>query len=402
MFTSGFYPVAISSIQRQFGYSSTMMGILTGAYDFAAALGAVVITHYGHTAHRPRWLGFAALAFAAGTFCMTLPVWLAGPYTAVGAQSNELCDGGHSINDACAAAPPRGYFAIFLLSMAVLGTAASPIYSLGLTFLDDNVKPEANSTYLGIFFGLNAAGPALGYILGGVFLNIYVSPGHETGQDIDPDSTGWVGAWWIGFLISASICAAVTTFWFFVPRQLPNTQWIRDLRRRHAVNIQRSFWSKMNALNRNPTFAGVALGNVCDVAIVSGIGNFLPAYVETQFHLTASTASFLSGACIVTGATLGMFLGGLLPRWRRWSAKKTTRAMFISSLIMLPLTPMLFVRCDQIRLAGLSTPAASWTPANASIYQGCLPACACDSKAYHPVCDAMTGITYFSPCAAGC
>ena len=97
-----------------------------------------------------------------------------------------------------------------------------------------------------------------------------------------------------------------------------------------------------------------------------------------------------------------MALGGYLPRYFKWSAKQTARAMFYFSLVDVPLLALLLIQCDDTALAGLNVPYAMQPLPNMSIWQGCQPACGCDTLSYNPICDTSTGVTFFSPCAAGC
>ena len=63
--------------------------------------------------------------------------------------------------------------------------------------------------FLQTFF---VVGPAIGYILGGYFLEIYTDFDQgATPQMLNSDSPLWVGAWWFGFMISfaSSISCAV-------------------------------------------------------------------------------------------------------------------------------------------------------------------------------------------------
>ena len=54
-------------------------------------------------------------------------------------------------------------------------------------------------------------GPAIGYMLGGYFLEIYTD--FDQGgniQNLNSSSPVWVGAWWLGFMVSfvtSLICA---------------------------------------------------------------------------------------------------------------------------------------------------------------------------------------------------
>ena len=91
-------------------------------------------------------------------------------------------------------------YCILLFCNIVIGIGAAPIYTIGVSFIDDITLPKYVPIHLGLLYMCGAVGPALGYGLGGVFLSVYVDPWVETQlTEADP---GWVGAWWIGFLVT--------------------------------------------------------------------------------------------------------------------------------------------------------------------------------------------------------
>ena len=45
--------------------------------------------------------------------------------------------------------------------------------SSGPAYLDENVSPESSPIYLGIWFAVSTFGPALGFLVGGNFLQVY-------------------------------------------------------------------------------------------------------------------------------------------------------------------------------------------------------------------------------------
>lgn len=65
------------------------------------------------------------------------------------------------------------YLYVFLLGQLFHGIGASPLYTLGVTYLDENVKQTASGLYVGIYFAFSVLGPAIGYLLGGLLLKIY-------------------------------------------------------------------------------------------------------------------------------------------------------------------------------------------------------------------------------------
>lgn len=85
---------------------------------------------------------------------------------------------------------------LFVGSQLLTGAGAAPLYTLGVTYLDENVTKKMSSVYLGksenlfqnrhdkflfpslvpisgIYYTLSLVGPALGYLLGGELLKIY-------------------------------------------------------------------------------------------------------------------------------------------------------------------------------------------------------------------------------------
>nr|XP_014353298.1 PREDICTED: solute carrier organic anion transporter family member 4A1-like [Latimeria chalumnae] len=73
-----------------------------------------------------------------------------------------------------------------------------------------------------IFYTAAIIGPAAGYLLGGMFLNIYTEIGTVT--DLTPENPLWVGAWWIGFLVGGAAAFLVSIPILAYPVQLPGSQ----------------------------------------------------------------------------------------------------------------------------------------------------------------------------------
>ena len=67
-------------------------------------------------------------------------------------------------------------------------------------------------------------GAAIGYVLGGVFLNIYTDFHLVDTVDIDPSHPLWVGAWWLGFICIWLAAWIIAFFIHLYPPTLPGAE----------------------------------------------------------------------------------------------------------------------------------------------------------------------------------
>ena len=101
---------------------------------------------------------------------------------------------------------------IFIFGQILHGIGAAPLITLGVTLLDEAVPRINSPLYIGIYQTFFVVGPAIGYMIGGAFLELYTDL--DSGiiiEDLNPNSPLWVGAWWLGFVMSClmSWCCAL-------------------------------------------------------------------------------------------------------------------------------------------------------------------------------------------------
>lgn len=80
------------------------------------------------------------------------------------------------------------------LSLLLIGIGQTALMTLGIPFIDDNVKAAQSSLYIAITIGVRILGPLLGYYLASYCLSLYV----DLSQDVDPSDNNFIGAWWLG------------------------------------------------------------------------------------------------------------------------------------------------------------------------------------------------------------
>ena len=59
-------------------------------------------------------------------------------------------------------------------SQLLLGCGGSPLFTLGTTYIDNHVKRDSSSMYIGFMYSMCAFGPVCGFLLGAYLLSHHV------------------------------------------------------------------------------------------------------------------------------------------------------------------------------------------------------------------------------------
>ena len=186
---------------------------------------------------------------------------------------------------------------------------AAPLFTVGTAYLDDIVRPKHVPIHLGLAYLLTVVGPALGYGLGGAFLSIYVDPWLET--DLQPEDPGWVGAWWLCFIFSAVVSWLLAIPFLLFPRLLPDSHLVKKERELEMaqkykgkyglkedtdlITKLKSFPYHLKQVVMTLSWWFITAAICSSIIVLSGMVSFAPKYLESQFTLTASSASLISG-----------------------------------------------------------------------------------------------------------
>ncbi|XP_076817683.1 solute carrier organic anion transporter family member 4A1-like [Clavelina lepadiformis] len=414
---SGLVNVVITTIEKRFGLSSAESGLVVSSYNIASCLAIPIVTYIGGKGHKPLWIGWGMILMGIGCVVFTLPHFTSAPY-----HVNETTN--PSINMLCVANETllstvedlNFYKYIFILSQIINGIGTTALYTIGMTYLDENVTTKQSSMYHGIYLAVAVAlGPAAGYMLGGVTLKMYTEVGRR--PDLSQTDAAWVGAWWFGFLICGVLIFIFSIPLLMFPKIMPNTEEVRQNRsnemHRDALAQSAAADSKFGTrlkdvpksclvLLRNPAFIFVALANAVDFGLVAGFAAFTPKYLESMFDLNPTDAAFYLGVAVVVGGALGNILGGLIVSKGNLKVPGMMRLCILSTLAGLALSFIYFLSCDNTAFAGATVPYTNSTKTSSTDFASkCNSQCNCLNDAYSPVCGS-DGVTYFSPCFAGC
>ncbi|KAI5612415.1 solute carrier organic anion transporter family member 4A1 isoform X1 [Silurus asotus] len=426
MIINGFINTVITSIERRFDLRSYQAGLIASSYDIAACVCLTFVSYFGGTGHKPRWLGWGVFVMALGSLVFALPQFTTPAYQPQVLEQTSLCSTNHT--EECGDSKGTGlssYRYIFMLGQFLHGVGATPLYTLGVTYLDENVKSNYAPVYISIFYTAAIIGPAAGYLLGGFFLNIYTEIGQIT--LLTPESPLWVGAWWIGFLAGGAAALVTALPILGYPRQLPGSQRFIAMRVSEAHQLKdgsqvtasdpqfgktvKDMPRSVLLLLKNPTFIFLCLAGATEATLIAGMSTFGPKFLESQFSLSASEAATWFGYMVVPAGGGGTFLGGYIVKKMNLRCRGIIRFCMLCALVSLAAVFIFLLHCPNVPMAGVTTPyqrsSQSFVYADNSFVQDknltthCNAECHCVEALYNPVCGA-DGVMYYSPCHAGC
>uniref|UniRef100_A0A8C8RBG4 Solute carrier organic anion transporter family member n=1 Tax=Pelusios castaneus TaxID=367368 RepID=A0A8C8RBG4_9SAUR len=414
---NGFINTVITTIERRFDLHSAQSGLIASSYDIAACVCLIFVSYFGGNGHKPRWLGWGVLIMGAGSLVFALPHFTTSQYEAHISKEISICSSSPSIQCAEGISSLSNYRFVFMLGQFLHGIGATPLYTLGVTYLDENVKSNYSPVYIAIFYTAAILGPAAGYLLGGMFLNIYTEIGKQV--DLTPDNTLWVGAWWIGFL-GAGAAALLTTIPIFgYPRQLPGSQRYTVMRVSEAHQLKDGSHERASdpdfgktvkdlprsvlLLLKNPTFIFLCLAGATEATLIAGMSTFGPKFLESQFSLSTSEAATLFGYLVVPAGGGGTFLGGFIVNKFKLRCSGIIKLCLLCTTSSLLAIFIFFIHCPNMPMAGVTRPYDQSTllQSNLNLTAACNAECECPREIYSPVCGS-DGIMYYSPCHAGC
>ncbi|XP_071502429.1 solute carrier organic anion transporter family member 4C1-like [Diadema antillarum] len=426
MLVTGFVTSTLTSIERRFQLRSRDLGIIISSFDVTSIILVLFVTFVGGRGNKPRWLGTGCIIIGAGALIYALPHFTTGNYRYVTSLVSATCGASGAANcsellkEEETPSSLSKYMYMFMAGQTLMAIGSLPLNTLGVSMLDESVSLEQTGLYIGIFFAVASLGPAAGYMLMGVFLNTFTDFAAPFSKDISPADPGWVGAWWIGFVM-----AAVPAFVFGIPlslfpMELPDTARIRKSKesqvhaRGGAHETERpgfgsrptDFIVSLKYLANNPTVMCTIFGICADTMLVAGFAAFMPKFTQNQFKQTASSANFIIGIAMLPGLSGGVLLGGLLMKRFNLKVRGMLSFSIVSGLIMIVLFGTVLLRCPQQPVIGVT---AGYDGQNLMEYNSdksldveCNSGCDCNTEQYNPVCLDGGIAQYFDPCFAGC
>ncbi|CAH0381152.1 unnamed protein product [Bemisia tabaci] len=423
-----YFVSVITTIEKLFQLQSKTIGFIMSATEIGQISSSLLLTYYVGQGHRPRWIAMGMVLFAICSFTCSLPHFIFGrqlldvsePFADVNKTNSmaSLCpdprfppiltasSGAEQCEDKDYQAEQRAQsditniiLVVFFVSLLGVGMGQTPVYTLGIPYIDDNVASRESPLYFSITIGVRILGPAMGFILGSLTTRLYVDLSVDPG--ITPKDPRWVGAWWLGLVLVSTLLLLFSPAMFSFPKRLNGSRPVapeikKDPDERGNPSL-RDFPKAIKRLLRNDILMFRTASSVLHLLPIAGLYTFLPKYFESQFRLTAHDAAMVSGIGGILVMGIGIIISGV------FILRVKPNARFVAGWIALAaaiyacgMVILMFVGCPMDDFAGLTEgdKLPRFTPQ-------CDTPCACDEGKFNPVCG-MDGRTYYSPCFAGC
>ncbi|XP_046442240.1 solute carrier organic anion transporter family member 4A1-like isoform X2 [Daphnia pulex] len=281
-----------------------------------------------------------------------------------------------------------------------------------------------------IFYGSTMLGPALGYIAGGQLLRLYVDFDTISANEVGmaPGSSGWIGAWWLGFVIAGTLlCIAAIPLLAF-PGELLGAKALAAAKEAEHSKTEDpedddDYDSKNDSKSTTPdgaisvgqslrelplaikelatrwTFLFICLEQSCEAMLLAGFGAFLPKIIESQFSLSPAMAAIIVGGLVIPCGCGASYSGGYLIKHYRMRPRTILKmSCFLVSLSFI-FSLAFMVYCPNQDFAGVTIPYSG--KHELKIVSDCNAKCSCSLDTYDPICG-IDNILYYSPCHAGC
>lgn len=119
------------------------------------------------------------------------------------------------------------------------------------------------------------------------------------------NSNTWIGAWWLGFILSAILSITIAIPLLAFPPELPNAEQYRLERESEthgSADDSEPVFTKFKEMPKafraillNPTFFFLNMAGATEGLIISGFSAFLPKVIENQFSVNPANTSIIMG-----------------------------------------------------------------------------------------------------------
>jgi len=396
----------LSTIEKQFGIKSQEAAWVFSGNEISQIAFIFFLPFLRKITKRTMWTSLALLASAFGLVLCAMPYLVRdktqyeGGWKTQNIPTKDICADHSGREDQCKVERIRDWGGMFLIFLGffISGIGTSFFYSFGVPYIDDNVSKNNSPMALAVVMAGRTIGPALGYVLGGSMLQMYVSPGHSGG--LKEGDNGWLGNWWLGFIIIAVTTSIVAPLLALFPERLPTDEdteakRLEKSRKEEPASAKDYVTDTVNCakrLLRNKVYVFNSLSTIFFLFGFIGFATFIPKYFEFHFQRNPSTSGQSGGLSKSLGSVTGILLSGIVLTKFKFSARTVSAwNVIIGFSAAAMFVAMSFIACPKLEIYG-----------GVGEVLPCQENCGCSESSFQPTCSMDGQTLFFSPCHAGC
>lgn len=297
----------------------------------------------------------------------------------------------------------------FFVAQLIAGIGQSLKHTLGISYLDDNIKKSKTPALISFSYFIRLLGPAAGYALASYSLSMYVAP-NLTPMITNRDPR-WIGAWYFGWIIIATVLVAFGFLCALFPKELPRAaarRLIAEEKEKRSKKLSMEFGNGevITSEESEPSFKDFIvtlkrllnnklfmLNNAAGVFYVFG---FMPFWIysakliETLYRQTSSASSLFTGSFALVASALGILSAGFfITKFKPHGRHLALWNVVVGILSVFCIFSFSFMGCEHSKSSVIIR------------NDVCNADCNCGFVKYSPVCGADQR-TYISACHAGC
>uniref|UniRef100_A0A0E9Y283 Solute carrier organic anion transporter family member n=1 Tax=Amblyomma americanum TaxID=6943 RepID=A0A0E9Y283_AMBAM len=303
----------------------------------------------------------------------------------------------------------RHYRFLLIIGSMLQGAGATPLHTLGMSFLDENLPVRYTSCFLGTYSAMAVLGPALGFLVSGYFLSVFVDLKDVSSIGLTSQSSMWIGAWWVGFLVAAVMGAIVSVPMAAFPKHLPSFHQCQMVRRLHVCSkgadedtaygqyvsdIPRAIL----ALLRNIPFVMLTLASASEAMVGTAVAAFSVKFFEAEFSMTPSKTAAALGCILIPAGIGGTVMGGALVSKMELPIRTILKMCCAMSIIRWLCMWVFALHCPNPTFFRGEVRSSNRT---VDFTSECNENCRCRAELLDPICS-VENVVYASPCFAGC
>ena len=195
-------------------------------------------------------------------------------------NASDVCP----LNQACNSTTTDSnfYYGFFVAGQCLNGIGGQALGALGTVYIDENLSQKAAPLSLGLLAGSGVFGPAVGFLLAGALLNLWVDGTAPPQMTVDDKL--WIGNWWIGFLIGGVSALVGLLITLLLPK-LASAEKAQKTRRQEFQSGQIEKTTEKTGqikdihrwvliLLRNIPFVGVVLAGALEMGLITILATY--------------------------------------------------------------------------------------------------------------------------------